>query len=353
MSFRYIGSKARVVEQIAEHLGPPTGHFFVDAFCGTGAVAEVAASRGWRIRLNDHLVSATTMANARLLSTTDVRFEQLGGYRSVVDILNQTPPDYGFIWKEYSPASARRLKIERRYFTEKNAARIDGIRLQIQKWRADSLIDQNEETLLLADLLAATNRVANIAGTYGCFLAKWTPQSREQLLIRVRELKSRRTIIQTSNLDASQVSVGIDDVVYLDPPYTKRQYASYYHILETIRCGDKPKVEGVSGLRPWKDFASDYCYKKRALEALSKLIARVPARRIFLSYSNEGHVDLDKLWPLLKEIGETNMHELASVGRYRPNRRASATRSSVTEFLLEIKKERTAITVGQRRFAFA
>ena len=40
------------------------------------------------------------------------------------------------------------------------------------------------------------------------------------------------------------------DTVYLDPPYTKRQYAAYYHILEAISLGDEPIVEGICGIRP-------------------------------------------------------------------------------------------------------
>ncbi|MFR7732930.1 MAG: DNA adenine methylase [Collinsella sp.] len=35
-------------------------------------------------------------------------------------------------------------------------------------------------------------------------------------------------------------------IVYLDPPYTKRQCASYCHIPETIAYHDEPAVEGVA-----------------------------------------------------------------------------------------------------------
>jgi adenine-specific DNA-methyltransferase len=353
MSFRYIGSKARVVAEIAEYLDVPKGRFFVDAFCGTGAVAEMAAERGWRVRLNDHLVCATTMAKARILSGVEARFVHLGGYLSTIKTLNQARPCKGFIWSEYSPASVKKIGLERRYFTEENAARIDGIRLEIQTWRDKRLISEDEESVLIGDLLGAVNRVANIAGTYGCFLAKWTAQAAEPICLRARKLKSRRTTIEISNVDASAVSVDAGDLVYLDPPYTKRQYASYYHILETVALGDTPVVEGVAGLRPWKDLASDYCYKVRALGTLSKLIARIPARRILLSYSNEGHVDLGELRSELGWIGDVEMHELASVGRYRPNRQASAARSSVKEFLIVIQKESARKATGQRRFAFA
>src|SRR5204862_345479 len=77
--------------------------------------------------------------------------------------------------------------------------------------------------------------------------------------------------------------------------YTKRQYAAYYHINETLAHGDEPQVTGKTGLRPWQDRASDYCYKVRALRALTDLITNTPARRILLSYSAEGHVALDDL----------------------------------------------------------
>jgi adenine-specific DNA-methyltransferase len=349
MTFRYIGSKARVVAQIAEHMGLPKGRSFVDVFCGTGAVAEMAADLGWQVRLNDHLVSATTMAKARLLSAIDAPFKHLGGYQSAIETLNEAAPRRGFIWSTYSPASGKTIGLERRYFTEGNAARIDGIRLQIRVWRANRDINENEESLLIGDLLGAVNRVANIAGTYGCFLAKWTPQAAGSLSLRARKLKLRSTAIGVSNLDASEISVDVEDLVYLDPPYTKRQYASYYHILETVARGDRPVVEGVAGLRPWRDLASDYCYKVRALETLSKLVARIPARRILLSYSNEGHIALKDLREELNQTGDVEMHELASVGRYRPNIQASAARSSVKEFLLVIEKERPRKAGRQRR----
>ena len=41
------------------------------------------------------------------------------------------------------------------------------------------------------------------------------------------------------------LKVSPGDTVYLDPPYTKRQYASYYHIPETIAYHDEPKVEAL------------------------------------------------------------------------------------------------------------
>lgn len=339
MTFRYIGSKSRVLNDLRKHIGKPDGGYFVDAFCGTGAVAELAASMGWPVRINDHMESSALMAAARLISESEARFEAFGGYSNAIDALNGLDPVRGFIWREYSPASATFLSgIERRYFTEANAEKIDAVRSRIQVWCAEEKINSIEERLLIADLLGAVNRVANIAGTYGCFLSKWTPQSQESLTLHPRVLKPAKTVVEVSVGDVSDVKVEEGDVAYLDPPYTKRQYASYYHILETVAHGDEPLVEGVAGLRPWRDRASDFCYKTRALKALTTLIQNMRSKRILLSYSNEGHVPIDDLRLGLHGIGEVSTHELARIGRYRPNKTASEANSSVKEYLIVIDR---------------
>jgi adenine-specific DNA-methyltransferase len=351
MSFRYIGSKARVVNEIVAFLGPApkNGGSFVDAFCGTGAVSEGAARAGWSIRLNDHLLSAVTMAHARLVSHHDAPFRSLGGYSKALERLNATKPVRGFLYREYSPASEKRTGVARMYFTEANAARIDGIRKRIAAWRADEAISVAEERLLIADLLLATNRVANIAGTYGCFLSHWSGQSQDSLALRPRELFPRRVAVQTSIADVTDVKVAPEDLVYLDPPYTKRQYAAYYHVLETITAGDEPTVGGITGLRPWQEKASDFCYRTRALRALVQLVEKQVARRVLLSYSSEGHVALQPLADGLSTLGGLSVVLLKEVGRYRPNRAASDAGSAVTEYLLVVDR----VPQGMRKAASA
>ena len=189
MTFRYIGSKSRLMDRITTHIGHPNGDaFFVDAFCGTGVVAEAAADLGWNVRINDSLHSAVISAEARLISQKQASFKKLGGYARAIKILNAVKPKQGFLWREYSPASLDFCGIERRYFTQENAALIDGMRTLIADWHEEGAISDSEERLLIADLFGALNRVANIAGTFGCFLSKWTSQSQEKLTMRCRVL---------------------------------------------------------------------------------------------------------------------------------------------------------------------
>jgi adenine-specific DNA-methyltransferase len=337
---RYIGSKARVAAAILDHVGLPdtSAGVFVDAFCGTGSVASEAAQRGWSVRVNDHLLSAALITGARLASHSSVPYGALAGYGNAVEALQGSSARRGFVWANYSPASATHGTHERRYFTQANASQIDGMRATIAEWARGGLLTTTEEGLLLADLILAATRVANTAGTYGCFLRDWTPSALRPIELLARPLSDRDRSYEVLNKDVWDVPFAQQDVAYLDPPYTKRQYAAYYHILETIAHGDDPVVEGVTGLRPWREKASPFCYKSRALEAIASLIRDVGARRVFLSYSSEGHVPLVRLERELAKLGSVAIHRLGDVGRYRPNGAASANGSFVSEFLIELTK---------------
>lgn len=311
--------------------------YFIDAFSGTGIVASKAADLGWNIKINDMMMNAAVMSEAHLISEADVSFSALGGYYEAIKALNAARKR-GFMWREYSPASALRGKIERRYFSEDNAQRIDGAANLIHTWKREDVISDKEFSLLLATLIFAVNDVANIAGTYGCFLSRWTRQSTNQLNIVPLQLRKGFIHYLVSTLDVFQLDSRPCDVVYLDPPYTKRQYASYYHILETIVRGDEPLVEGVAGLRPWKDNASVFCYKAKALKALVKLVISQNADRVLISYSNDGHIQLDELKEELKKTGDVKINGIGTIGKYRPNQTASLSGSEVNEYLIEYRK---------------
>lgn len=90
MGYRYIGSKARIADEIIEYVKETatmeSGGFFVDAFSGTGVVAEKAAQIGWPVHVNDMMTNAVIMSEARLLSSVDVPFDCLGGYEEVIKV---------------------------------------------------------------------------------------------------------------------------------------------------------------------------------------------------------------------------------------------------------------------------
>jgi len=337
---RYIGSKTRVAEQIMDLAGTASGGRFVDAFSGTGAVAGAAAARGWAVTVNDTLPSAVAMSVSNVIGEENVPFRALGGYPHVIQELNGEEGISGFIHSEYSPASAARGHVERMYFTEANATRLDAMRRVIARWTESGKLSWLEQQLLLSDLMQAANTVANISGTYGSFLKSWSASALKPVQLVARPLSPTKTDLQATTQDAFELETTPDDTVYLDPPYTKRQYGAYYHLLETLHAGDAPVVGGVTGLRPWQDRASVFCYKRKALGALTRLILGTKAQRILLSYSNEGHVKQDHLVNALSEAGKVTVHALQTIGRYRPNARASAAGGTVDEYVIEIEPVR-------------
>jgi len=282
---------------------------------------------------------------ARLTSSQQTPFVNLGSYHAAVRELNALPGQAGFVWREYSPASAAHAaepSVCRKYFTEENAARIDAVRARIRTWAAAGAITATEEALLVADLLIAVNSVANIAGTYGCFLREFAANAVRPLDLKARDLPATGSPIEIHNTDVYAVPAAREDVVYFDPPYTKRQYAAYYHLLETIARGDQPEVKGITGLRPWKPLASPFCYKTKALSALVELVACTPAERVLLSYSSDGHASLDDLLDAASTIGVATMHRLGEIGRYRPNQAAADNGQSVSEVVIEVVKATTS-----------
>lgn len=338
MSIRYLGSKIRVLEALAALIGEPSAGSgrFVDGFSGTGVVASIAADLGWNVHVNDHLRCAKLLSSARLMSTSDVSYRDIGGYVRAVDQLNSAPSRPGFLWREYSPASGEHAPRPRLYFTEENAARLDGMRFQIRQWTEKHTLSVAEVGLLLADLIEAASAVANTAGTFGCFLSSWSSTALRHLEVTARELRKDPVRYTCGELDVFSVSTDVQDTLYLDPPYTKRNYAAYYHVLETIAHGDEPVVSGITGLRPWESKASPFNYKRRALQAMLSLVRQTPAQRVLISYSNDGHIELEALAGGLEAWGTVHIHELGEISRYQPRGTAA---QCVGEYLVEFQRE--------------
>ncbi len=329
MPIEFLGSKARLLGFVlAPMVDDAEIRSVADVFCGTGAVAHALGQAGHRVVASDHLRLCVTLAEASLLAPAP-SFDGLrdevrprdgrSTYEALLDTLQHERPRPGFIHATYSPASVWRSRYERRYFTEVNAARIDTIRARIEAWK--ERLTRGERAVLLRDLVVAAARVSNTAGTYGCFLRHWKGRALEPLQLTPRltpsPLGSGHEVHQGEAVHA--VLNNTVDAIYLDPPYTKRQYAAYYHVLETIVAGDEPAVEGVTGLRPWRDLDSDFCHRRRAPKALQTLLDRVNAKKLFLSYSEDGHIPHETILEILRSRGTVRWWE-QPMRRYRSSR---------------------------------
>lgn len=341
MSIEFLGNKNKLLDFIIPTVLAKTSgeeRSFTDLFCGTGAVSAAFAQEGFQVSANDQMTFCTHFVRARLTATSPGLFATLSKklgypahqdhYELIIETLNQVKGISGFIHQQYSPASLAFCGFERMYFSAENAMKIDGIREQIEAWKP--LMSISEYSLLIKDLLQAVSRVSNTAGTFGCYLKHWKKKALAPLrLIRSKPQKHIPTP-KVYNMDANQLAPLLSSaIVYADPPYTKRQYAAYYHILETIALYDHPLISGSTGLRQWMDKQSDYCYRRKAIPALRDMLNKLQCRHFFMSYSEDGQMPHEQIMALMNDFGEASFSEI-QYSRYK-----SSTRPHKGQYLKE------------------
>ncbi len=372
---RYIGSKKSLAKRIslaiAEYGAP--GNTIADLFAGTGAVAREFKKSGYSVIAADLLCFPYVLQRAyiqissypafdTLLSTLDFTpfpqgelfplsqaEQQQGKMKYIVHLLNELPGSNGFISNNYTPLDDVNDKVARRYFTHENGQRIDSVFQQIRKWKQDNLLTEDEYYLLLAAALEAVPLVANILGTFGAF-KKGDWESRAVKPYRISEprlIASSHTNYALQG-DANQIVRNTPcDLLYLDPPYNNRQYAEYYHLLETLAEGVEPEIAGLTGKPTGLRRLSRYCTKSGAKEQFEDLVTNAQTRHIFLSYSEDGLLTEEEIMQALSLRGNPSVPiKLAEHPRYRSDRnrdeegerkRQYQERKTVNEWLYHVK----------------
>jgi adenine-specific DNA-methyltransferase len=322
VAYRYLGNKSRLVDAIVAAVEDvlPAGGTVADPMCGTATVATALAGAGFTVTAGDELSFPVLHARVRVLLDEIPAFAALGGYDAVQAELNALAPRPGFFHREYSDeGSPRNGSKPRAYFTGHNAGRIDAIRATLRGWSARGLLAPNERDLLLHDLILAVNRVANIAGTYGYYRSSWNRAAREPLRLEPSppaEVAADHVVVQ-GRVEDTVADLDVD-VLYLDPPYTKRQYAGQYHVLETLAVDDDPEPVGEGGLRDWYGQYSAFCSKRMVRTAFRTVLEHAKAPTVLLSYSEDALVPADEMLALMSEFGAVERRKL-SIARFRSN----------------------------------
>jgi len=329
-NIRYIGNKAHSAQQIINEIKKVSkeGDIVADLFSGSAIISQGLRLANRRIIANDILSHCNILAESKLLQNGEPKFSKIidknpqikkqttntvGNlpYDRILQYLNSLRGVNGFFYKNYSQEGSSNLESPRKYFTENNAKKIDAIRTKLIDWNQQQLLKPTERALLLSDLFRATNKIANVAGTYGCYLKIWYDRALQPLKLQRSQIMKAGIKHKILKENANELAKTIQcDVAYIDPPYTKRQYAAYYHILETLANEDEPELIGKTGLRAWKENASDYCYKRKASKALNELILNLNSDHIFVSYSEDGHISHDELMEILASNGTTKFSEI-------------------------------------------
>jgi adenine-specific DNA-methyltransferase len=317
----------------------PVGSTVADIMCGTASVSAALRTSGYRVIASDIMTYAAQHATVRLTLDHAPSFSKLkfGGYEDVLQHLNSLPSVAGYFVKECSPAGTPEAGCPpRMYFTAENAAKIDAINLQLNIWNGDGLLTKKEYFLLRHDFVLATNRVANIAGTYGHYRSKWSNGSLGPIVLLPSEFTWGFSCDHDVRQGAAEVLARdiTADLCYIDPPYMKRQYAANYHLIETVARGDEPPAIGVSGLRPWRDQYSDFCSKIKIRAAFKAIVTEMKCSKFLISYSEDGLLSRQEMIDFLAPFGKVSL-QIYDVPRFRSNDSPLGRRMSEYLFTLE------------------
>lgn len=351
----YIGNKRKLLPLISEAIaatGLRSGTF-LDAFAGSGVVARLAKTAGFRVIANDWEPYAEVINRAYIAANTPPGFAHLGGLDEAIAALNALPGRAGYIASHYCPADDERYDVatERMFYTQENGRRIDAMREQIESWRRDGVINAAEEAMLVAPLIYQASYCSNTSGVFKGFHRGWGGATKTAWYRIRSHLTLSPPMLFDNGLenlvvreDAADIAGEIGcDIAYLDPPYNQHQYGANYHLLNTVALWDKPligrRISG-NGMRDkaairtdWRTLRrSPYCYKRSAQEAFEELISRVRARYILVSYSTDGIVPVEDLLSCLEERGEMSV-VVRRYKRYRVSSQRPSPRPHTVEFV--------------------
>lgn len=325
-NLRYFGSKASATLALldlfrARHSGGPFG----DPFGGIATVASLMKAEGVQVHTGDILdfaysyqvnrIQLSSLPGFRGVSSLDSRSRA----QSLAALLNRLPGIDGPITQKFA--------VERGYFQVENAKRIDAIIAAIDGEADSGAVTELEARVLRCSLAASMDRVANTAGTYYAYLKSPTRRSLRPFEFRFIRPVSGAQGCTASKTDAEDFVTRREfDILYLDPPFNRRNYARYYHLPDQIAAGTEIQAQGKSGQNPRKVPQSEFNCTSLALASLERVIAAAKFKTLFVQYSSSGLIPTDSLEQMLLQKGTVSRHEVSCLGyttRKGSNRRSS------------------------------
>ncbi len=307
---RYLGNKTKLLTFIDSVIQKHNiqGETFADLFAGTSSVGDYMKNR-YTILSNDFMYYSYVFSKAKLLNNQipDFKIFHKIYNNDIFTWLNTrkySPNDHYFIYQNYTPIA------DRQFFTEENALKIDGMRIDIEELYQENTITENEYFYLLASLLESVTKVSNTSGTYEAFFKFWDSRAHKVFTLLPLDMQLSLSISSDNKIFNEDTNILIrnisGDIAYIDTPYTITQYASAYHILETIAKYDFPEIAGKTGRRQKNRRMSEYSRKQKAKDSFEDLFRQLDFEHILISYSNQSLVPLDELISLAEHFAVDN-----------------------------------------------
>ncbi len=372
----YIGNKRKLIPLIYKALNTSScspGMRFLDLFSGSGVVSRLGRLMGFQVISNDWEEYARILGESHLsLCREDLSrlFGSESRLQALLDSINSLPTpsdEEGYMSRYYAPSHMDIQKAdyrrERLFYTRENALRIDAIRNFIDREFPSGRDERNEKTraLLIALLLGEASKHTNTSGVFKAYHKGFGGHGKDALnrilapiTLPFPRLPSGLASAEIHCRDANRLVRELSpvDIAYLDPPYNQHQYGSNYHILNTIALWDRLpaplELNGKGVLREkaairkdWTKTRSPYCYRGQAVEAFKDVLENLDARRILVSYSNDGLIPFESMMDICENKGRVSIVS-NEYTKFRGGRQSNSRLHSNIEFILAIDSSRTA-----------
>ncbi len=314
--FRYIGSKSSTCVQISDLINSMVEAGTVaDAFGGLGTVGAELRKRGHHVTTCDVLNFPHAFQIARIEGRQKLAFsalnqeEKLQNMVEIADRLNSKKLSRSWIIQEYAQ--------QRKFFTYENAVAIAGAWHQVKRWHEAGLLNRRETALLVTSLLNSMDAVANTAGTYYAYLKTYHRKALRPFKFEWFPVTGGRYVGKALQGDALECLYGKNfDVLYLDPPYNDRNYASYYHLPESMSMLKRPKTntDRASGVPLSSHPGAASIRDGMTMGYIEKLASSIGWKWLIVHYCDGALIPLTTMRERLRHFGEVRELTLPALG---------------------------------------
>lgn len=269
---RYTGSKYKLRDWIKNIiLTDCIGDSFCDLFAGTGVITDYMFDKYKTYIINDFLYSNEIIYNA-FFGNGSYDTKKIKKFMNEILKINVDNLLDNYISKNYG----------NKFFNKDDAKIIGYIREKIELEKKN--FSKKEFDILLTSLLYSSDKCANTVGHYDSYLKNKSEKSNFKfVLIEPKKNTDKNIFIYRENANTLATKIKAD-IVYIDPPYSSRQYSRFYHVLENIATWKKPKLYGIAS-KPIPENMSEYS-KSTAINEFKDLIYKLKCKYIVLSYNN-------------------------------------------------------------------
>jgi adenine-specific DNA-methyltransferase len=327
---RFMGSKKRLLPWIHEILKTLDFESACDPFSGTACVSYLMKAMGRRVISSDFL-NFTSLVSRATIENNSVHLDG----KAIKKLLDRTPGVHRFIEDTFSGV----------FYTPDDLRFLDSVSGNIRH-----LENQYEQALAFSALFrSCLKRQPRGVFTVSGDLSRYDDGRRDLRLSLEEHFLEQIEVYNSAVFDNGRRNLALRadvfdlpykkvDLVYLDPPYVPRAddncYIKRYHFVEGLSCyWQGLPIDTSTKVKKIAKRHTPFSYRRTAIEAFDRMIARFSKSTIVLSYSSNGFPDLDELTSLMRRY-KNSVSVFTKPHRYHFGTHSGVERASVDEYLI-------------------